>query len=611
MQSERANRNLRCIQDDLVLHRMGVRSQADRRQAPWNTAIRTNFYYNRLEESHPRQPSGLPHRRLSAILCHNPTRSMAIKANRLHWHYLPIFLHGVIRHASALLHAATAVLGFLLVLAATVTYGAGVSTDSVNYLSAAENWSRGLGLMDHRGWPLLNWPPLYPVILGTIKLLTGLPLEPLGRYLNALVFAAVILLSAHLLGQVLPQHAAWRMWAVLALALSPSILALCANIGSDGVFILLVLLFLVASQGWLRNGLQRWQLLMAGIAAAAALVRWTGASLILAGSLWLLYAGKNRLRRALLEAMAFAVLASLPLAGWVFGRNYAHYGSLVGPRNLGEIDIFGNLRYTLEKVALWFLPQTVIDTLWLPALALLLLAALAVLARRDLRSRLLCLLRSPNLALYWIFLLAYLLFILATTFTGDHIDVYDDRYQAPLFVPLLVVLLACLRELLGNSGGRRRRWIYPLVTFLMAVWLIYPAFKVYKFVVMSRDQGVVYYDMFNNRRLRESDFVARLQSFPYKPDLVLYSNLPSAVYYYTGRITLPSPSDPQNYTASTKWLLENVESWPEEKRAYFIWMLRNDRRRYFSPNQIKKVSHLVLRYRDALGEIYEAGPKER
>jgi hypothetical protein len=534
-----------------------------------------------------------------------------VKLSRLNLKDFRVLLPSLTRYRPALLYAAFGAIGFALVLAATSAYGAGVSTDSVNYLSAADHWSRGLGIMDYRGQPMFLWPPLYPAILGTLNFFTRLPLELVGRYLNALVFAAIILISAYLMEQALPQQAAWRLWANLALVLSPSILALCSNIGSDGVFILLILLFIAAAQAWLRTDSPRWLALMTGLAAAATLVRWTGAVLLLAGSLWLLYVLRCNPRQALLRVLSFGVLASLPLAGWVFGRNYLRYGSLVGTRDLSQINIIGNLRYTLARAAVWFMPNMVIDRFW-PLLAVfLLLAGLGVLICREGRSRLVACLRSPSLALYWIFLLAYLGFILVTTFTGDHIDTYDDRYQAPIFVPLLLVFLACLRELLEAGSVRLRRWLYLVVTVGMVAWLIYPAFKVYKFVKMSRDQGVVYYNMFNTRVLRESEFVERLQKFPYKPDTRLYSNLPSAVYYFTGRITRQSLLDPQNYNASTQWLLDNVKAWPQEERAYFIWMFRNDRRRYFGPNQIKKVAHLVLRYADTVGEIYEISPKER
>ncbi len=518
---------------------------------------------------------------------------------------------GAFRRKDALFYTAIAVLGFALVLVSTSTYGAGVSTDSISYLSAAEHWSRGSGVTDHRGGPLLLWPPLYPLVLGSLESVSGLPLEQLGRYLNAFIFAGLILLAGVLLERSLPEQAAWRLWANLALLTSPSILALCANIGSDGLFILLILLFFAAAQRWQRTQSPRWLVFLAGIAAAASLTRWTGATLVMTGSLWVIYIRRNNLRRALLQGLGFSTLASMPLAAWVFGRNYWRYGSLVGHRNLAEIRPTDNLIYTLEKAAVWFLPNTVIERSWLPVLALLLVATLIVFLHRELRKRLYRLLLSPTMALYCLFLLGYLGFILVTTFSGDHIDVYDDRYQAPMYVPLLLIFLACLREILLAASARWRGWVYAGVTLLMFVWLLYPAFKVYKFVVMSLDQGVVYYNMFNNSRYRESDFVHRLEEFPFKPGMTLYSNLPSAVYYFTGRITQSSVSDPQNYNASTQWLLANIVSWPKEERAYFVWLFRNDRRRYFSPDQIKKVSHLVLRYQDGTGEIYEIAPKKR
>src|SRR6185503_4699721 len=57
---------------------------------------------------------------------------------------------------------------------ATAKYGAGVASDSTKYLSVAQNLLNGNGLFDHRGSPLLSWPPLYPMIIAGVSGLTRL-----------------------------------------------------------------------------------------------------------------------------------------------------------------------------------------------------------------------------------------------------------------------------------------------------------------------------------------------------------------------------------------------------------------------------------------------------
>ena len=70
------------------------------------------------------------------------------------------------RAAGALLSpAALAVLGAVLVLAREIRYGPALFPDSLSYLSAAQNLAAGEGLLTVRGFPFIDWPPLYPLLL--------------------------------------------------------------------------------------------------------------------------------------------------------------------------------------------------------------------------------------------------------------------------------------------------------------------------------------------------------------------------------------------------------------------------------------------------------------
>ncbi len=62
----------------------------------------------------------------------------------------------------------------LIILGSVVTsrYGAGVASDSVNYLAVAQNLFDGKGLIDQLGAPLILCPPLYPILLAGLKFIT-------------------------------------------------------------------------------------------------------------------------------------------------------------------------------------------------------------------------------------------------------------------------------------------------------------------------------------------------------------------------------------------------------------------------------------------------------
>src|SRR5690349_20743468 len=87
------------------------------------------------------------------------------------------------------------------ILCATVTskYGAGVSSDSTKYLSVAQNVAEGKGLIDHKGAPLLSWPPLYSLILAGLSLLTGLDVFTAGWFFNVFLLGLNVFLSGVIL----------------------------------------------------------------------------------------------------------------------------------------------------------------------------------------------------------------------------------------------------------------------------------------------------------------------------------------------------------------------------------------------------------------------------
>src|SRR5215211_3904175 len=95
-----------------------------------------------------------------------------------------------------------AVIAILLCGVATSRYGAGVSSDSTKYLSVAQNLLAGNGLYDHKGFPLLSWPPLYSILLAGLSGLTGLDVFVAGWYFNVFLLGLNLFLSGVLFYRV-------------------------------------------------------------------------------------------------------------------------------------------------------------------------------------------------------------------------------------------------------------------------------------------------------------------------------------------------------------------------------------------------------------------------
>src|SRR3989304_2098084 len=181
--------------------------------------------------------------------------------------------------------AALAVVGSLLVWLATSSYGPGLSTDGARYLSTAESIAAGRGITDSLGLPLVNWPPLYPFILAAVSLMTGLDVLIAAQIVNILAFGAIIYLGGLLFERSLPGNWTFAVVASLVLATSLPLVEVSANVASDPLFLVCVLLFLLAAQSYLRTRTSRgwWQL--AALAGTACFLRYAGLALVFSGAL--------------------------------------------------------------------------------------------------------------------------------------------------------------------------------------------------------------------------------------------------------------------------------------------------------------------------------------
>ena len=110
--------------------------------------------------------------------------------------------HSTYRIASDVqIQAIVVILSFVgvgTVFISTSLYGAGLSPDSVGYISAARSLLSGDGYTRYHGDVLVHWPPLFPTLLAVLGL-AGI--EPLvgARIINILAFGLTIFFSGQLL----------------------------------------------------------------------------------------------------------------------------------------------------------------------------------------------------------------------------------------------------------------------------------------------------------------------------------------------------------------------------------------------------------------------------
>ena len=143
------------------------------------------------------------------------------------------------------------ILGVALVFINTATYGPGISSDGMDYLSTADSLIRGQGFTNFHGGVYILWPPLYPLVLAGLHVLTGLDPFVVGWILNALALGVTIFLAGILLQLCFPDRLAWPALGALLTLFFLSYLVSASNIASDPLFIVLVLAFFLACHHYL------------------------------------------------------------------------------------------------------------------------------------------------------------------------------------------------------------------------------------------------------------------------------------------------------------------------------------------------------------------------
>ncbi|HSK89187.1 MAG TPA: hypothetical protein VK880_12555, partial [Anaerolineales bacterium] len=247
------------------------------------------------------------------------------------------------------------VLAILLGGIATSKYGAGVSSDSTKYLSVAQNLLAGNGLYDHRGLPLLSWPPLYSILLASLSRLTGVDVFVAGWYFNVLLLGLNVFLSGVIFYRVFSDNPMYAYLASVFVLLSISSLRIHATISSDPFYLTLTLGFLIAVEGYVKRRSYRAFAWMVLFSILAPLHRYVGLAIAVTAGIVILIENRRSLWIFWRDGSILGILSILPIAWWLLVHNVMIHGSLWGLASQ-PVDVGENISMAFTKMLHWFVP---------------------------------------------------------------------------------------------------------------------------------------------------------------------------------------------------------------------------------------------------------------
>jgi hypothetical protein len=446
-------------------------------------------------------------------------------------------------------------LGFYFITLLTRHSGIGLSPDSVIYLSVARNFRAGNGLIQFDRIPLADFPAFYPIVLGCLSFI--LQLDPLvfSPVFNALLFAGLIYLAGSIMnGFRTLSH--WYKFVVLSIiVLSPALLEIYPMLWSETLFILLILIFFIASRVYFLNHKNSALAIMALVAGIASITRYAGITLIGTGCLLILFDAKFLLIKRIRPLMIFGLISSTPLFLNLL-RNRTLFGYSTGMRQKGTTPLIDNLYFFGSVICDWLpLPKErhVLSVLVCVA-CIILLAVLFYLAVAKIKNSI----SFEELALA--FSMVYILFIILSA-TISRYQQLNSRLLSPVFIPLVWALSYRLPGIVSKiSSGLK--WVGFGAAAIFVLAFQYNQFQAdYETYDGVRDAGVPGY---TEDPFPQSEIVQYIiKNNPnFKKGYTIYSNAADAFYLFTSK-----PADVLPQIAFPRIL----NQFYTEKHFYLIW----------------------------------------
>ena len=488
---------------------------------------------------------------------------------------------------------------------ATSRYGAGVASDSVKYQAVAQNLLAGNGLYDHRGLPLLAWPPLYPIILAGLSFITGLDVFMAGWYFNILLLGLNLILSGVIFQRVFFEKPLYAYLSSLFVFLSISALRIHATVGSDAPYLTFTLIFLVTVDGYVRRRSYGAFVLMVVLCALAPLLRYVGLALATTAALVILIEHRKAVRVLLRDGFVLGLFSIAPIFWWLIIHNVMTYGSLWGTPSDQVVDVIQNTELALTKILHWFVPylSAFMPLLTRPFIVVGAIGLILFLINRKHKANWFTWARTfAMLVTYPTMIYAFVYFsaVALTIITIDHQYLYSDRYYVILLVPTMIFLFATYDELIRPHLKFSARQMTYGMTVIFTLWSIYPLYSLREYLANALERGEPSeYNLFNTRAYHEMPVVAEMQKLrESQPDAIVYSNYVDAVWFYTRKPALLSPNRnvPDSATA--------YAGWPYDKPGYIVWFKPNEYKHYLAPDELSKFAALELVYSDSSGDIY-------
>lgn len=505
-----------------------------------------------------------------------------------------------------------ALMGVALVFYATSTYGAGLPTDGMRYISVAASLLRGDGFFDYDQMPLIWFPPLFPLVIAGLSFVSRADVFISGWVLNALLWGLNLFLSGWFLRRVFGRNSIYFYLGSALVFLSPSSIYMHTSVLTEPLFLTFTLLFFFAGSEYL----EKRSLVMLGwmvlLSVGASTLRYAGFSHIVAGGLIILAAWQKKIWVSLPLGAVFGALSFAPISAWIYFHNYLPYGTLWGSSSEGNVFVIENLLQAARKVFYWFVPYRPISPEGkvepLVFLALVTLLLLILNRKENWLAWLRAYLR-PDQASAMLFTLVNFSATTLMIQTYDHRALQSDRYYALTLVPLVMVIFLTFDHLVRPHLRFSEKQLQVGLIGIFLLWSLLPVSRFTEYLRLSLENGEAGYNLHNRRVYYESEMLAQVEKIlAAEPNANLYGNHPAPIWFFTRKPLNALIAKDKGWTKDQ--FKEKMAGWPYDKPGYLLWFNDDPYEIFYPPKDLYLIADIYPVYEADDGIIFYISSRE-
>lgn len=483
-------------------------------------------------------------------------------------------------------------------------YGLGISTDSVHLLFGSWNLAEGKGLFSFDGGFLGLWPPLYPMLLAFVHILSGLNTFVSADILQVVSLLGVSFCLSLMFMKIFPEDFLLALVGNLLSDIGVVVLMAFGVVGSDYVHFLLVVIFFLLAGYYIERQMPFLLLAMSAVGMLAMLQRYLGIAVIATGVIVVLFFSGPGMKRRLSHSFLM-VLSMLPAGTWLFITS-----PFIDRR--APISFIDNFTWFSRSILEWFFPTNALQPhliLYIVVLWVLVIGMILVLFLfRERRPS------SVFVIPVFVYGLNYLLALFGSA-SISYFNKLGGRFLLPLYLPFIVLLVSTWRVLFQRVGTIGLSFLCRAASIGLIAGLALSAAGLLQItvpvVLQSYSDGAAGENAFNTAAWHSNTVIGYWMENPPGGDYLLFSNYPDAISFFTWHACFNSPAQYSGPYGKEEIPLRQYlpQLFVPGLPVYMIWIEPNEYSYYYNVEDLSSIAEIEPLFVSQDGGVYRLTPR--